>query len=669
MRPTHNLGLPSLKSNLRLFWDRITFSRLTTIYFTFSVVHFIIQVTLQFRAFSINAHAATFLNSVLSQGNATERGFPVFGNDLRICTYVPTPFDVSGCQVFWNGTSNNDNYFGLPNNASNTLNDDASSPSTTSQSSVEPSSSTSQSSSSSLTSSVFPTVSASAQNYAIVSQTVTITVEVNVATQTSPLLPSPTDQVGDVGNFDDGVASGSDSVLQGRDPSPVVHSIQTVNGTEVILDGFGWNKAPAVLDRSCLWALNFPVEVLHNTIREDIVFISFQFWVLGMSCVALLNESIPHILASLLTHMLATSWAAYQISHTSDFRTQFNRLITNGACNPINLLPQYWTQRGHAEIPILALNVLALLISAFLTWRLVKLFGWQTFKRVGASLTINRVYKIVLTLSITIQLSMFFMAATVGLWIDQLFNGSTGQLASLSKLYKGMFMTTLIMLIPWLMTGWFAVRRELILPMLVFLALCLTYMAGWAVMFLSTSFRWTFHQWNFFAVMAVASVVLTLATFFLGIVCIINFGKGLLRYLQAQEKLEGDDSTMPDKYGNTIPDPEKVNFPSRAAIPTFSVTFGSGSEVPPPSQMKFGPPRGHSRSKSQSHSNVLQKKGLPTHVKIPSSSQSSQRTQIERENSLGGRSSSEHSHGSNTYDGQGSNGAMRAGNAKRWIIE
>jgi hypothetical protein len=73
-----------------------------------------------------------------------------------------------------------------------------------------------------------------------------------------------------------------------------------------------------------------------------------------------------------------------------------------------------------------------------------QLFGWQTFKRVGASLTINRVYKIVLTLSITIQLSMFFMAATVGLWIDQLFNGSTGQLASLSKLYKGMFMTTLI---------------------------------------------------------------------------------------------------------------------------------------------------------------------------------------------------------------------------------
>jgi len=533
-----NSALLFLQSNLRLFWDRITFSRLTTIYFTFSVVHFIIQVTLQLRAFSINAQAATFLNSVLDQGNATERGFPVFANDLRICTHVPSPFDVSDCQVFWNGTSNNDNYFGSPNNGSNPALNDFASPSTSSSlSSVEPTSSTTQQPSASLSSSsVSPTISASAQNDAFVSQTITITVEINVVTQTSTLRPSPTDQVGD---NSDGVADGSGSVLQGRDASPVVHSIQTVNGTEVKLDGLGWNKAPAVLDRSCLWALNFPVEVLHNTIREDIVFIAFQFWVLGMSCVALLNESIPHILASLLTHMLATSWAAYQISHTNDFRVQFNRLITNGACNPINLLPQYWTQRGHAEIPILVLNVLALLVSAFLTWRLIKLFGWQTFKRVGASLTINRVYKIVLTLSITIQLSMFFMAATVGLWIDQLFNGSIGQLASLSNLYKGMGMTTLILLVPWLMTGWFAVRRELRFPMLVFLALSLTYMAGWAVMFLATSFRWTFHQWNFFAVMAVASVVLTLATVFLGIVC-------------------------------------TVNFPTRAAIPTFSVTFGSG---------------------------------------------------------------------------------------------
>ena len=56
----------------------------------------------------------------------------------------------------------------------------------------------------------------------------------------------------------------------------------------------------------------------------------------------------------------------------------------------------------------------------------------------------NRIYKIVLTLSIVIQLSLFFMAVTVGLWIDQLYNGAIGHLASLKELYKAVFIVTII---------------------------------------------------------------------------------------------------------------------------------------------------------------------------------------------------------------------------------
>lgn len=219
------------------------------------------------------------------------------------------------------------------------------------------------------------------------------------------------------------------------------------------------------------------------------VFIGFQVWVLGMSIVALLNESIPHIIASLATHMIATAWAGFQIVHTAGFRKDFNRVITNGACH-VNLIPDYWDARAKAEIPSLVLNVVALLISSFLTWKLIRvrplnktlfrnmilihyllqLFGWQTFKRVGASLTINRIYKFVLILSITIQLSLFFMIVTVSLWIDQLMNNTIGDFATLQKLYKVTSMITLAvsltmpflifietdddfqLLIPWLMT-------------------------------------------------------------------------------------------------------------------------------------------------------------------------------------------------------------------------
>lgn len=91
-----------------------------------------------------------------------------------------------------------------------------------------------------------------------------------------------------------------------------------------------------------------------------------------MSSVALLNESIPHMFASLLTHVLATGWSVFQILHTADFRSSFNKAVTFGTCKGVALLPTYWSTRARAEFPTLALNCLSLLVSAFLTWKLVK---------------------------------------------------------------------------------------------------------------------------------------------------------------------------------------------------------------------------------------------------------------------------------------------------------
>ncbi|KIM85451.1 hypothetical protein PILCRDRAFT_817474, partial [Piloderma croceum F 1598] len=567
-------------SKLKLLWERIIFSRLTIIYFIFSVVHFSIQVIFQIQAFSINDQAGSFLYSVVIQGNATDpNGFPVLGeNDLRMCDHVPSSFSTSSCRVVWNGTALDDNVV-------------------SSSSSVSPPFETvlvaSNSTVSSSTASTMPSVSTGSSVF-LSSTAATPTVSKsnidNAADATTTVTIFAISTAASSGDGDNGADTKSK-----RDHTDFGTIVATsVDGQiQVKIDGLGYNDEDVTLDRACLGALDYPLGILLNTKREDITFIAFQFWVLGMSTMAILNESIPHIIASLLTHMLATAWAGFQIAHTADFKADFSRLVTNGACKPIDLLPHYWEQRRNAEIPSLALNVAALLTSAFLTWKLVKLFGWQTFKRVGASMTINRVYKLVLILSITIQLSLFFMVVTVALWIDQLWNGGIAHLARLAFVYKPVFIIVLILLVPWLMTGWFAVRRELKAPMLIFLVLSFGYLAGWGAMFSSTTFRWTFVQWLFFALIASSSVILTFVALILGLICRLNFGKGLPRYLSAQEPIP--DERIPDPYASRTRerDPEKVDFPSHAhAIPTFSAAFGSGDEVPPPNQMFAGRQRG-----------------------------------------------------------------------------
>ncbi|KAF5384691.1 hypothetical protein D9757_006242 [Collybiopsis confluens] len=579
-----------LPKKAKLLWDRLTFSKLTTAYFLFSLLHCFIQLALQVRAFTINAHSAQDLFNISVQAKSFNNSVPFLdGSQLVLCPDVPTAlhWNTSRCSVVWNGTAiqnNNTNDMLAIGAASSTSTSSAASASSSAafiQSESEPASSLS-SSSLSVTSHSPPTSVLSST----VSKTSGTPALKTVTLTTIALVPSQK-----AGKNDD---DDDDIVKDGFTLDPVVH-VHRRHGSNVqvvvmnLADGQTQVSVPSgeglvVLGSNCTWALNFPVSVLDNTKREDVVFMAFQIWVLGMSIVALLNESIPHILATLLTHVLATSWAGYQISNTRNFQKDFARVITHGACSgvPQLLEAEYWTDRQDAEYASLALNVAALFISGFLSWKLFKSFGWQTFKRVGASFSINRIYKLVLVLSIVLQLSFFFMGATVALWIDSLINGVAGAHGIHVSLYKASSFVTIILLLPWVTTGYIGVRRELRLPMIAFLLLSILYLAAWSVMFLANTFRYEFWAWTFFSTLASVSVALTVLAFVLGIVCILNFGKGLLRYLNAQEPLPGDDFA-PVTYGT---DPEKVAFPSNhQPIPTFSATFGKGSEVPVPSQM------------------------------------------------------------------------------------
>ncbi|CDO70217.1 hypothetical protein BN946_scf184942.g17 [Trametes cinnabarina] len=642
-------------AGLKLFWERVTFSRLTKIYFLFSVLHCIVQVIFQVQAFFANAQAASFLYGLVKQGNATDPGFAVYDGELRMCETVPRTVDASSCALVWDGhtkgnislatgqndaavtsvlssllpssssvsalTTANPSFSGSAGSSSPAIITSIKATLSSAASQAKATSSVSDSSAHSFSTSTARTAGTSSRSgttvtltqsasHVVASSTLTkdatVTVTVRVASPTASAQVEHKDDSDDDEDDDDEDEDDEDEdeedlhvrffeAVQERDlktyarRSPGLTETQirlALNGTATVnlngLDG----HFEVELSRKCLYTLNWPVDIVENTKREDIAFIAFQVWLLGMSLVALLNESIPHVVASLLTHILATAWGGFQIFNTESFHRKFTTLTTNGACG-VNLLPTYWKTRSNAEIPSLALNCFALLVSAFLSWRLIKSFGWQTFKRVGASRVINRVYNLVLMLSIAIQLALFFVGASAALWLDQVYNGNIGRLTMKPTFFKAVMITVLVLLIPWLSTGWISVRKELRIPMTVFLGVAGLVLVGWASMFIAATFRWTYVTWLFFSLMTTAAVLLIVITLILGIICRINFGKGLTRYLNAQEELADDDYQSPGEKA----DAEKVAFPSNdLPIPTYSVAFGGGGQdVPPPSQMRFAP--------------------------------------------------------------------------------
>lgn len=564
----------AVQSWITTVWNRITFSRLTIIYFCFSVLHFVAQITLQSRALMTNDSAFNNLAGMVTNKTELYSGLPILqGSTLRVCTFVPYNMqtNTSGCTVIWDAATSNSSQL-LSNFTSITQQTSSATQSTTTVSHVtfttqQTSSAVQSTTTLSINSDAEPTIVSTASTTRHISPTApTATFLKSSAAQstttfhaksTTSSAPSPSSTHVVTSSVSQG-SNGTNPTQSANSTDLPIISRQLATGAMQEL------RARSNIDSTCQASLAWPISELRDSQREDIVFIAFQCWILGVSIVALLNESIPHICASMITHLMATCWAAFRIYDTAVFRSNFNQVIVHGACNGVQNLSHYWDTRFRAEIAGLIINVVAMLISGYLTWKMFQLFGWQTFKRVGASLVINRVYRLVLVLSTVIQLSFFFMVTTLSLWVDRLVNSPIGDLADFRKLYLATSAITLLLLTPWLATGWVGVRRELRLPMFFFLFLSLLYLGGCGVMFFSTTFLWTFITWTFFAIMTCASVFLASFSFIVGTICRYNFGKGLHRHLNDSDY----DIEKPKLPSDEMFDPTSPKQPRTILSPT-----------------------------------------------------------------------------------------------------
>ncbi|KAG5725084.1 hypothetical protein E4T56_gene10278 [Termitomyces sp. T112] len=287
--------------------------------------------------------------------------------------------------------------------------------------------------------------------------------------------------------------------------------------------------------------------MLNNERREDIVILCFNIWLLSMAVVTILNESLPHLGASLSGHVFGTGWAAYRLApHELHEQLQDVEKFLTTQCdfNP----PNNWLsvhQLHDIHISILASNIVVLLAMAFLSFKLFKVYASQSFSRIGSSSRVSKIYKIVLVFSACLQLGTFFLLASASIWIDLVVH-SIGQHM---QLYLVAFIVTLLLSLPWLYLGWVSVRKEGRGQFLAFSHVAVFLIVIFSLMFFSDFYQLIFKRWPFFAAITVTAFVLTISTAFLGIWCRMNFGRGLSQYLQATAALDDIDFT-PETFRN-----------------------------------------------------------------------------------------------------------------------
>jgi hypothetical protein len=129
-----------------------------------------------------------------------------------------------------------------------------------------------------------------------------------------------------------------------------------------------------------------------------------------------------------------------------------------------------------------------------------------------------------------LQVLVYFMLTSLALWLDQVLHGALSHIATVKSIYLAQSITEIVLLLPWIALGWWAITHENRLAIAGFIAWALCMVVMTALDFYSVGFRWTFVQWPFFGGVTTASfIVLILAAGFAG-VCTARFGRGFANY-------------------------------------------------------------------------------------------------------------------------------------------
>ncbi|KAK7029817.1 hypothetical protein R3P38DRAFT_881465 [Favolaschia claudopus] len=354
---------------------------------------------------------------------------------------------------------------------------------------------------------------------------------------------------------------------------------------------------PVFLSRQCARILVYPQQVLQNSVREDITFIFFQFWLMGVSLFGVSRGSIPHMLTALGSRFLITAWSSYiLIYRTNSQKGIFQEIVsTPGTECGVELFPTYFGTRYAFNVADAVLNFSALFVSGLLSWNLLKVYKAQSVKRVGAPENVMRIYKFFMAVQAVLQLEVFVLIVATSLWVDLLTKTAISVLSTHTTLYNALILATTILVIPWIALGWYGVRLERKSFIISFLGVGFFFIAGWSIMFYSIVYRWSFVQWPYLACFGVASFILIIASMVLATICWRNFDQGLAEYLHAEAALadftpevfqHSDIEKSGEKNGDfyTYDEPD---FP----LPTFHAKAhsrsGSDSSFPAPIR---GPP-------------------------------------------------------------------------------
>ncbi|CAG8619958.1 16808_t:CDS:2 [Dentiscutata erythropus] len=286
-------------------------------------------------------------------------------------------------------------------------------------------------------------------------------------------------------------------------------------------------------------------ERMYNIESENVVFMVFQLFQLFLCMNAVYNQNTIQIITIAVTNFLCGLYGIVQIFEIKKWVSDLQ--IKNCPDNSA-FTTQFAKQYGSYDIPLVIFLVIFASIIAFISFKLYQEFGWNIYKKIGADIQMQKIFKTMLIFVLLLKIDLFFVLLTGVEAIATLHydKDPKKQDASLS-LSKGLFYFHLVITIMILfleVLAYSSLRRENKPGMILYIVLSTVTIADFCII-LRSSLKAIDQAWYFFVVIVLIAVILSIVTWVFAILVYLNFDKGLRPLL---DKRRGD-----SEIGDTTP--------------------------------------------------------------------------------------------------------------------
>ncbi|KAI7906116.1 uncharacterized protein BX663DRAFT_498831 [Cokeromyces recurvatus] len=264
------------------------------------------------------------------------------------------------------------------------------------------------------------------------------------------------------------------------------------------------------------------IERLKRIKWENIAFVGFQLWFVCMSFDATVYQNAAEVITLAIMNFACAILGALEVidgkrwlSILTDIKLKYKI--------PIIVVPIQTAY--YVEIALSICVGVYAIIFAYVSYAVVREFGWIIYKKIGADISIQRMYRI---------LQFFVLALKIDIFIEFLVSVFYLIQFALKSGFNSwttiVFIVITLLILPMLYFGRVAVASESLLQMTVFILFQLC--VGFQLILIAVEATDSEDYWYIWICFVILGLIIAAATVVLALLCIINFNKGLKPYIQ-----------------------------------------------------------------------------------------------------------------------------------------